>query len=233
MLPPSPLPQTPTEKILTLSLTANYGKDEFAKYDVKGSDFINKENNWQEFSFEFIAGTKLKNVEFLGLSPSPNFDIRLAYIELTPIPSQGPNYVTFAVQKGLQIDNGKMANDASSRNGKVGWSQESVNKDILTYGPYIALPNGTFSAIFSLKTVETQQNAEINLEVTTQYGANKLNHTTLGYSEISDGSWFNATLSFSLETPTSNIEFRVSSNGQTNLYVDTITVLYGYGPENS
>jgi hypothetical protein len=48
----------------------------------------------------------------------------------------------------------------------------------------------------------------------------------LNSSEIHDGSWFNVTLPFSLEAPTANIEFRVSSNGMTNLYVDMVTVWF-------
>jgi hypothetical protein len=48
----------------------------------------------------------------------------------------------------------------------------------------------------------------------------------LNSSEIHDGLWFNVTLPFSLEALTPNIEFRVSSNGMANLYVDTVTVLF-------
>ncbi|HEX9862914.1 MAG TPA: hypothetical protein VGB11_06510, partial [Candidatus Bathyarchaeia archaeon] len=59
-----------------------------------------------------------------------------------------------------------------------------------------------------------------------QHGSIALSQKTLFSTEIYDGSWFNVTLPFSLETFTKGIEFKVISNGLTNLYVDTVTILY-------
>jgi uncharacterized membrane protein len=228
LLKVSPLPPKIGEHILTLSLSANSGTDVLAKYEVKTSDFLSKENavGWQEFSLEFIVKDTLRNVEFAGLNPSPNFAIYLAYIAIEPNLSPGINYVTYGVQKGLQVRLGTIISDVSSHNGYVALSRKGVDKDILTYGPYAALPSGAFEAVFRIKTHETAQNAIIGIEVTTQQGTVVLSQKKLDSSEIYDDSWFNVTLPFSLESSTTGIEFRASSNGMTNLYVDTVTLLY-------
>lgn len=229
LLKASPLPQKPDEHILTLSVSANVGKDIFAKYEVKASDFLSKENvsSWQKFTLEFIARDNLKGVEFTGLAPSSNVDIFLAYVMVEKLAlSPDLNYELFSVQRGLQVENGQIVSDASSYSGEVALSRKGLNEGVLTYGPYIALPNGTFKAVFRIKTYQTSQNATILFAVASQPDNLILSNIALGSSEIHDGSWFNVSLSFSLKVYTANIEFRVSSNGLTNLYVDTVTVLY-------
>jgi uncharacterized membrane protein len=78
----SPSPQKPDEHILTLSISANIGKNILAEYKLNGTDFLNnnKALDWQKFTLEFPAEDNLENVEFRGLTPSSNFDIYLAYI---------------------------------------------------------------------------------------------------------------------------------------------------------
>jgi uncharacterized membrane protein len=225
----SPSPQEPREHILTLSASANSGSDIYAKYEVKASDFLNKDQvlDWQEFTLEFIVRDHLKGVEFTGLSPSPNFNISLAYILVEKLVlSPGSNYELFNIQRGLQVNAGQTVSDDSSYSGEVALSQQGLDEGILTYGPYITLPSGNYNAVFRIKNSETSQNAVIRFEVISQSGTHILSQVTLNSPEIYDGSWFNVTLPFSLEALTANIEFRVSSNGMTNLYVDTVTVLF-------
>jgi hypothetical protein len=124
------------------------------------------------------------------------------------------------------VEAGQVVSDPSSYSGEVALSRKGLNEGRLTYGPYITLPSGTYKAVFRIKTYETSQNAAIRFEVISQPYAIILSNMTLSSSEIYDGSWFNVTLSFSLEAPTANIEFRVSSNGMTNLYVDMVTVWF-------
>jgi uncharacterized membrane protein len=229
LLKVSPLPQKPDEHILTLSVSANSGRDIYAKYEVKASEFLNKDkaSDWQEFTLEFIARDNLEGVEFTGLAPSSNFNIYLAYIIVEKLVlSPDLNYEIFSVQRGLQVKAGQIVSDASSHSGEVALSRKGLDGGILTYGPYIALPSGTYKAIFRIKTYETSQDAEIRFEVISQPDALILSNMTLSSAEIYDGSWFNVTLPFSLQVLSSNIEFRVSSNGMTNLYVDMVTVWF-------
>ena len=117
-------------------------------------------------------------------------------------------------------------NDASSQSGEVALSRKGLDAGILTYGPYVALFSGRYTAVFRAKTNKTSPNAIILFEVVSQPVANILSNITLSSSRITDGSWFNVTLPFSLEALATNMEFRVTSNGFTDLYVDTVTVLF-------
>jgi uncharacterized membrane protein len=225
----SPPPQDPLEHMLTLSVSANIGRDTLAKYEVKASDFLNEGEtlDWQKFTLEFIATDNLSNVEFTGMAPSSNFNIYLAYVIVEKLVlSPDLNYELFSVQRGLEVKAGQIVNDASSHSGEVALSRKGLDEGVLTYGPYITLPNGTYNAIFRIKTFETSQNASVRFEVISQPDARLLSQMMLNSSEIHDGSWVNVTLPFSLDALTANIEFRVSSNGMTNLYVDIVTVLF-------
>jgi len=227
----SPSTQKTDEHVLTLSISANSGKDTYAKYEIRTSDFLNKDNvaDWQEFTLEFITRDNVENVEFTGLEASSNFDIYLAYIKVEKlILSPDTNYESFSTQRGLMVEKGQIVSDSSSHSGKVALSQKGVNEGSLIYGPYIAFQNGTYTAVFRIKTDGTEQNAMVYFEVTSKQGnyINVVSQMTLNAAEINDGSWFNVTLPFSLPVFSSSIEFRVSSNGMTNLYVDTVTVLF-------
>jgi hypothetical protein len=225
----TPSPQQPDEHVLTLSASTNFGRDVFAKYEVKTSDFLNKDEaaGWQQFTLEFITRDNVEKVEFTGIAPSQNFTMYLAQIIVEKLSlSPDLNYEIFSIQKGLQIQAGQIVSDASSHSGEVALSRKGLDDGVLTYGPYIALSSGNYSAVFRIKTYETSQNATIRFEVVSQQGTNILSKMTLNSSEIHDESWFNVTLPFYLQVAHSNIEFRVSSNGMTNLYVDTVTVLF-------
>jgi uncharacterized membrane protein len=130
----------------------------------------------------------------------------------------------FSVQKGLYVAYGQVMNDSSSQSGEVAVSRKGLDQGIVTYGPYISLPSGNFSAVFRVKTFGTARNAIVNFDVSSGIGTEIITHMELNSTQISDGSWFNFTLPFSLNSYTSQIEFRTSSNGLTNLYVDTITL---------
>jgi uncharacterized membrane protein len=224
----TPLPQEPLEHILTLSISATGGYV-CAIYEVRASDFLNRNqtSGWQKFALEFIARDPLEGVEFAGLAPSSNFTISLAYILIEKLVlSPDINYELFSVKRGLQVATGQIVSDISSNSGEVALSRKGLDEGMLVYGPYITLPSGNYTAVFRLKTSETLQNASIRVEVVSQPDNRILSRMTLNSSKINDGSWFNVTLPFSLETLTANIEFRVSGNGMTNLYVDTVMVFF-------
>ena len=225
----SPLPKRPDENVLSLDVSANSGEVVYAKCDVTASDFLIKDAplDWQKFTLEFITRDPLYNVEFRGLSPSPNFTISLAYVLLEKrVLSSDQNYELFNVQRGLQVEAGQIVSDTSSESGKVALSRKGVNEGNLIYGPYIALSSGSYHAVFRVKASGTSANASVLFEVVSQPHTRILSNMTLPSSGLQDGSWFNVVLPFSLEVSTSNIEFRVSSNGMTNLYVDTVRVLF-------
>jgi hypothetical protein len=184
-------------------------------------------SNWHKFTIDFIAKTPLEAVEFIGLNPSSNFTISLAYIlveQLSLSPDQ--NYELFSVQRGLYVGAGQIVTESSSQNNEVALSRKGTDWGILVYGPYVTLPNGAFTAMFRIKTQSTLQNVSLLFEVASQPSAQILSRKTLSFSGIHDGAWFNVTLPFSLKGLTANIEFRVTSNGATNLYVDQVLVMF-------
>ena len=223
MLNLSPLPQKADEHVLTLSLSANSGSAVYAKCEVRSSDFLDSDQTlgWEEFTLDLIVREPLQGVEFTGLNPSSNFTIYLAYIKIEQFL---PSSESFSIRGGLQVDHGQIVTDASSRSGEVALSRKGLDEGILIYGPYIALESGIYTAVFRIKTNSTEQNAKINFDVASQLGIDIVSIRTVGASDVTDGSWFDVALSFYLRAFVSNIEFRVSSNGLTTLYVDTITV---------
>ncbi|MCW4044911.1 MAG: DUF2079 domain-containing protein [Candidatus Bathyarchaeota archaeon] len=229
LLKVSPLPLQLKEHLLSLSVTANSGRDVYARREVKTSDFLDNAAplGWHSFSVEFFSRESLYGVEFAGLFPSSNYSLSLAYILVEAVAvSPSLNYELFSVHRGLQVGAGQIVSEASSESGNVALSRKGLDAGMLVYGPYIALSSGSYEAVFRIKASGTLANASVLFEVVFQPGTHVLSNMTLGSSGLQDGSWFEVALPFSLAAFTSNIEFRVSSNGMTNLYVDTVKVLF-------
>jgi uncharacterized membrane protein len=77
-----PLPDEPDEKILTLDVTSDRGKNVLTTCDVYSSSFLNNNEitSWCELTIQLTLEDHLENVEFRGVNPSPNYDMYLAFI---------------------------------------------------------------------------------------------------------------------------------------------------------
>jgi uncharacterized membrane protein len=190
-------------------------RSEYVLLDLRASDY------WSEYILSEIPA-----LSFNPYAVTYSFMLFKKGFTAKPVLVPGLDDEVFNAKTDLGIDSGQMISDASSISGEVALSQKGLDEGVLTYGPYIALPSGTFKAVFRIKTYETSPNATVTFDVCTGFGSVSLSRMTLGSSEINDGSWFNVTLPFSLGALTSNIEFRASSNSMTNLYVDSVTVQY-------
>jgi uncharacterized membrane protein len=196
-------------------VTQLMGRSEYVLIDLSASDY------WSTYTFG-----ELPAYSFNPYAVTYSFVLFEKGFNGKPILTPGFNYEIFTAQKDLLIQSGRLVNDATSRSGEVALSRKGLDEGALTYGPYIALPSGTFEAVFRIKTSETSQDATITFDVSSQQGSLILSRMMLNSSEINDGLWLNVTLPFTLQALTTNIEFRVSSNSMTNLNVDTVTVQY-------
>jgi uncharacterized membrane protein len=78
----SPSPQVQNEKIVALQISAEAGIKSIAEYQLYSSGFLDGGENsaWNTFMIKFTVNDPLKQVEFRGLLPSPDYDIYLAFI---------------------------------------------------------------------------------------------------------------------------------------------------------
>ena len=77
-----PYPQPTNESIITLQISADNGANSVAEYQAYSSAFHDQSgiSNWHKFSLDFEVTDTIRQVEFRGLEPSPNYDIYLAYV---------------------------------------------------------------------------------------------------------------------------------------------------------
>jgi hypothetical protein len=201
-------------------VTSQMGTNILSSMTLSASEI--NDGAWFNVTLPFSLKVLTQNIEFrVSSNGMTNLHVDVVTVSLDL------NYESFSIQRGLQVDNGQITNDSSSQSGRVALSRKGLDEGMLIYGPYITLPNGNFVAVFRIKANETSQNVSVRCEVVSQPGAHILSQRMLGFSEIhDDGAWFTVTLSFSLKVLTQNIEFRVSSNGMTNLYVDEVIVKF-------
>jgi len=129
---------------------------------------------------------------------------------------------------------GDSLNDSSSPTGKarVGRSLGGQPEGAMVYGPYIDLPPGNYTVGFLLKVDDNRQKTRVaTLDVSADVGRNiisKMDICPADFNESGVYHWFN--LSFTLNRPARNVEFRVWFNpGVVDLYVSQIRLVKAQG----
>jgi len=125
---------------------------------------------------------------------------------------------------------GDSLNDPSSPTGKarVGRSLEGQPEGAMVYGPYIDLSPGSYTVSFLLKVNDNRQKIKVaTLDVSADVGRNiisKMDICPADFNESGVYRWFN--ISFTLDKPAENVEFRVWFNpGVADLYVSQIRLV--------
>jgi hypothetical protein len=77
-----PYPQLTNENMITLQISADNGVNSVMEYQAYSSAFHDQSGifSWHKFSLQFEVKDTIKQVEFRGLEPSPNYDVYLAYV---------------------------------------------------------------------------------------------------------------------------------------------------------
>jgi len=100
----------------------------------------------------------------------------------------------------------------------------SMGGGIVVYGPYIALPPGTYKVTFTIKVVEEVEGHVATLEVTNNYGREVLAKRHVYGFELVPKEWSNVSITFHSPSLLTSTEFRVLSAGFADLYVREVTI---------
>lgn len=161
------------------------------------------------------------------LSVSLNFSIahstRFVMWEAGTRPLYGP------VEEGLEGIRGEIVEDSTASGGKAVRHGSEHDFNHIVWGPYETLPPGKYRVYFILKVdslpVDTGKEA-FYLDVVTDAGATTLASKSIKYVSFQKkvNEWVTFYLDFTLNTETSDLEYRVmpGSGFEGNLYVDTI-----------
>ncbi|MCJ7719133.1 DUF2079 domain-containing protein [Candidatus Bathyarchaeota archaeon] len=77
----SKLSEGQSEKILSLSISSDSGRNVLMESDLYSKNFTEQDiSEWHGFQLEFTAVNNLQNVEFRGIYPSPAYKILFAYV---------------------------------------------------------------------------------------------------------------------------------------------------------
>jgi uncharacterized membrane protein len=133
------------------------------------------------------------------------------------------NYEVFPVYRDL-VHSGEVVYDGSSNSGFVVFSGKDVNNGTFVYGPYVCLPPGVFNVTFEIKIGEYTQGHVASFEVIDEFGSVRLAKSSLSSHDIKNEGWNNLTLTVSSDTFRSHVEFRITTSGLADLYVDRVIV---------
>jgi uncharacterized membrane protein len=92
------------------------------------------------------------------------------------------------------------------------------------FGPYTYLIQGSYEATFTVKVGEHSAAYLGTFDVTTDVGMHILSAKNVNGSELRPEEWINITVPFSVATFSTGMEFRVTSGGTADIYVDRVIV---------
>ena len=121
---------------------------------------------------------------------------------------------------------GHVVQDPTSRSGKALMHSKYDPQGTFWFGPYITLPPGNYTAIFRLKVDELGEGHIITLDVSTNLGITVFASHNVDLVEFERaGEWKEFLLSFSLEKPVKDVEFRgLYTSNLSTIYLDCVEV---------
>jgi len=159
-----------------LQVTADYGRVVLGEQGITGADL-----NLSRVTF--TINSTAQNVEFRGYVQRWNGNLSLYSIKvISAKPTVNVTYPAYGMYSN-GYENGTVLLNSSNT---------------FFYGPYVNLPAGNYSVTFTM-----QGQAELNLQVTSNFGSNYLAERTVNVSGLST-----VTLNFSISSEAQYVEFR-------------------------
>lgn len=127
----------------------------------------------------------------------------------------------------LKLGSGDHLEDPASRSGKVlQHLRKDGPADTFWFGPYVPLPPGKYEVVFRLKAGSLGEGHVLTIDVAFDRGEKILSAHDIQLSEFTQaGVWQNFTISFTVEKPISDIEFRgLRVSNTTDIFLDYIEV---------
>jgi uncharacterized membrane protein len=138
--------------------------------------------------------------------------------------------------QNLTLGDGDLIQDNTSESGTVLFhSTAAPLTNVFWFGPYTALPPGSYNVTFKLKigSIENPGNL-LTLDVAADGGRNVFVGKDLSVKDFQGAlKWQNFTLTFNLDKSYTDVEFRgVNHYNTTEIYLDTIQLTQQYSPND-
>lgn len=134
------------------------------------------------------------------------------------------NFEVFLGQSDFMTTNAQIVYDPTSNDGNVVFSQKGTDPGFFVYGPYVFLPAGEFEITFEIKLGEHSEGYLGTIDVSENFGDSILGRRDIYGFEKTENAWTNYTLSLSSTELRKQVEFRVSTNGAADIYLDRVIV---------
>ena len=175
---------------------------------------------WTKFVLEKVSNSSEFEVYALAYS----YILFKRNYDGAPLFMPNISYQSFQIYKDCYVSSGQILRDHSSQSGYVAFSEKGVNNGSFVYGPYICLPPGTFNVTFEVRVEDYEKDHLASLDVVAEHGSIILTTRNIYDSEVNSEGWFNVTLTFSTNSLSSDIEFRIFTTGFADVYADRIIV---------
>ncbi len=200
-------------KILKAYVKQLINKSDYIFLEIKINDY------WTKFTLNEIKDTNLFNVYAFSKWA---FLFKKDYAG--PALMVGPaKKEVFEAYKDLYLKPSvRILVDESSKSGLVAFYPKNSKEDIFVYGPYTSLPKGIYNVTCTIKFGPHSEGYLATFDVADEIGEVCLARKDLYGFEIKPNVWNNITLTFAIKELRTNIEFRVSSTGVADVYVDRV-----------
>jgi hypothetical protein len=133
------------------------------------------------------------------------------------------NRILSAYKDSITAPFDQIISDPSARSEKVVLCPKG-STGYFAWGPYTYLLQGTYEVTFAIKVGEHNDSLIGECDVSDDYGNSTISKIDINGSELQTNEWTNLTLSFTSTELMTSVEFRASSNGATDIYIDRIIV---------
>lgn len=200
-------------KILKDYVEQLINKSDYIFLEIKSKDY------WTRFTLSEIENTNLFHVYAFSRWAflfKKDYNGPALMVEST-------NKEIFKAYKDLYLKPSvRILEDKSSKSGLIVFYPKNSKEDIFVYGPYTPLPKGTYNVTCRIKFGSHGEGYLGTFDVADEIGEVCLARRDLYGFEMKPNVWNNITLTFTVKELRTNVEFRVSSIGVADVYVDYV-----------
>lgn len=199
-----------SEPVVLLNVATEHNARVIARESVASTD------GYEDVTLSFTLDRPTSGVEFRGAWADAAGTVSLESVSVALRRAVDERYEAseFGVTDGRRKDGLIRATSSAASEGRNIW-----------FGPYVALPPGTYTATFrvnvSRANTSTESDPVVLLNVATERNARVIARESV---RATDG-WENVTLTFTLDRPTSGVEFRgVRGGGAGSVDLESVSV---------
>jgi uncharacterized membrane protein len=197
---------------------------EYFTFLLNSSEYVLLDFSWRDSMTDLILNEITQNNSYGAYALGSNSILfRRGYDGQPMFPFYTENRVLSAYKDLSTASFAQIVDDPSATSEKIVLCPEG-STGYFIYGPYTYLLPGSYEATFTVKVGEHNEDRICKCDISDNYAGSIVSQRDIFGSELQPNSWTNFTLTFTSTKLMTSAEFRVSSYGTADIYVDRVMI---------